>query len=527
MTKTACIISQLSLDFPDKSMFNHLDFTLYAQQTSAIIGRNGFGKSLLFKILHFQSTSALPYMGQVSWHTQHEYLPQIHRLDASNIAEALNVDTLYFAFKRIQQNTATYEDFDLVENQWHLPQHWNQQLSEANLPTDLEFPIQQLSEGQKTKLALCGLFLKKDHFLLLDEPSNHLDAKAREWLISCIRTHTAGVCIISHDRQLLNQVQHIYALNEHGLQHITGNYADYIHQYQMQTSALQQTIQHEKRHVKQLKQQQHAQQLKVQKKQQQGQKLRDSHSQAKVLLDFKKEQSGQSLGKMKTQQQRHMQEAQVSLKDKQMAWETIKPQKFEFQFKFSKQGEIFRIDRLNLPYTQVQPIQFSLHAHQKIHICGENGIGKSTLIQMIHHKTSSKIFFSGQSLYLDQSLSLLNDELSILENLNQFNPALLTVEWRNLLGQMRIRGDKATLLVSALSGGEKLKLLLLGLSQSQQHIDLLLLDEPENHLDIESRDLLAHAISSFAGAVILISHDAFFVKQCGITDRYVIKNESF
>ncbi|MFX9397311.1 AAA family ATPase, partial [Acinetobacter baumannii] len=97
-------------------------------------------------------------------------------------------------------------------------------LRSAHLPTDLNFPVKQLSEGQKTKLALAALFLKTDHYLLLDEPSNHLDQDARQWLIHHLKKHPAGALIISHDLTLLNEVDHIYHLNEHGLQHTTGNY---------------------------------------------------------------------------------------------------------------------------------------------------------------------------------------------------------------------------------------------------------------------------------------------------------------
>lgn len=111
----------------------------------------------------------------------------------------------------------------MVENHWDAPQQWQQILSNANLPTNLKFPIQQLSEGQKTKLALCRLFLKQDHYLLLDEPSNHLDTESRQWLIQSIYAHKAGVCVISHDQRLLNEVEYIYALSELGLQQITGN----------------------------------------------------------------------------------------------------------------------------------------------------------------------------------------------------------------------------------------------------------------------------------------------------------------
>ncbi len=100
------------------------------------------------------------------------------------------------------------------------------------------------------------------------------------------------------------------------------------------------------------------------------------------------------------------------------------------------------------------------------------------------------------------------------------NNELSELEWRNLLGQLRIRGDKGTQLLSQLSGGEKLKVALLALSQLNPAPELLLLDEPENHLDIESRELLANAIQSYEGAVLLVSHDQLFVESSGIHESF-------
>ena len=107
-----------------------------------------------------------------------------------------------------------------------------------------------------------------------------------------------------------------------------------------------------------------------------------------------------------------------------------------------------------------------------------------------------------------------------MDNLKHANPSINEVEWRNLLGQLRIRGEKSQIPLTCLSGGEQLKVALLAISQSAQKIDLLLLDEPENHLDIESRDVLAHAISEYKGAVILVSHDPSFIEKCRISDSF-------
>lgn len=522
MMQHACIISNLSLAFSAQQMFNQLNFVLFSRQTSALIGRNGLGKSLLFNILHLQHASGLAYSGQISWHVQHDHLAQLQRINAETIAQALNVDDLHAAFQRIENNHADFDDYERVEGAWDLPQKWQQILQNAQLPMDLNFPIQQLSEGQKTKLALCRLFLKQDRYLLLDEPSNHLDTQARQWLIESIRAHSAGVFLISHDRELLDQAQHIYALNELGLQHMSGNYTHYFQQYQQKTDALSQSIQHEKHKLKQLKQRQHDSLMKVQKRQGKGAQLRDSNSQAKCLLDFKKEHAEQSLGKLKVKQLAQTDVLQRNLHAKQIAIEKIKPQKFEFQLGATKQGEILRINDLKLSYACTEKIKFSLRAGEKIQLKGVNGVGKSTLLKQINDHESSEVFFSGICLYLDQNLSLLDSNLSVIENLAIFNPTILEVEWRSLLGQLRIRGEKALLKLAQLSGGEKLKVALLAISHSAKDIDLLLLDEPENHLDMESRALLAQAICQFQGAVILVSHDHYFVEQCGIHQAYLL-----
>lgn len=524
MTQQACVISQLSLEFSSKVMFQQLNFSLESHQVSALIGRNGQGKSLLMQMLNqtLKSDSILT-SGQISWHVKHAYLPQLHRLAAQTIAEALDILDIYQAFKRVEQSVANFDDYDLLEGKWDLPTLWNNLLESAGLPTDLDFPVKNLSEGQKTKLALSCLFLKSDHYLLLDEPSNHLDQESRKWLIDHLRKHPAGALIISHDRNLLNEVDHIYHLNEHGLHHTTGNYEKFYGQYQTHVAALEQSVQQGQRDVKHMKQKQHEVLMKAQKRERAGNKLRESNSQAKILLDFRKEQAGQSIAAIQSQHQRQISNSQNDLTDKKMRLETVKAQQFVFPTFHKKSGEILRIKKLKLKYGTQKPIDLAVQAAEKIHITGQNGIGKSTLLKAIQAQNKQpcdNIHLSVECFYLDQNFSFLCDEMTVIENLTHMNSELSELEWRNLLGQLRIRGDKGTQLLSQLSGGEKLKVALLALSQIHPIPELLLLDEPENHLDIESRELLATAIQSYEGAVLLISHDQTFVESCAIHESF-------
>lgn len=530
MTQQACVVSSLSLDFPHKSIFQNLNFSLFLNQKTALIGRNGQGKSLLMSILHRQNQMHISYNGDVQWQVPHLYLPQLQRIDLSlstTIADILDIQDLYQIFKRVENGSADFNDFEQLEQYWHLPQLWEKQLSDANLPTDLNFKTMHLSEGQKTKLALCHLFLHRDHYLLLDEPSNHLDAESRQWLIRQINQHPAGVLLISHDRVLLQEVEHIYALRSLGLQHISGGYDAYKSFIDLRTNALEQSIDQHKRDLKSIKTQQNEHLLKMQKRSEQAKKLRQSGSQPKMVLNAKKSQAEHSLANVQKQQLRQVDQIQTELSKQSSELEILKPQRFFFENHQSSKGEILRINNLKLPFGQINPIHFALNADQKIHLKGKNGSGKSTLLKLIKQSQSDVIdgiFLKANLAYLEQNLDILDSHLSAVENLMRFNDSLFATEWRNLLGQLRIRGDLSILAVDQLSGGEKLKVILLGMSHSKLPFDLLLLDEPENHLDIDSRDLLAQAIRGFTGAVILVSHDPVFVLNCGIDSSYALSD---
>lgn len=517
MTQQACIIQQLSLDIHSKNIFDQLHFNLPIQQCTGLIGRNGQGKSLLMQCL--AQVSKFSFIGQINWQCPVAYLSQFNRLRGNTIAQVLDIEDLVAAFKRIENNTASFQDYDLVEDKWHLPHEWQQQLEQAGLPLDLNFSVHLLSEGQKTKLALCRLFALKDHYLLLDEPSNHLDSTSRQWLISYLKAHTMGSLIISHDRLLLDEMQHILEFNEFGISHFSGNYTHYAKQSALQRHALEQDIEQEKRQLKQQVVQQHQILMKNQKRQASANKKRKTGSQAKVILDFKREQATQQSGQLIRQQQRQLHQEQLSLCNKKQRLETVKSQQFEFSSAVQKSGEILRLANTPHPYLQNAHFNFSLQSKEKIHLVGENGSGKSTLLRILSRDSSNENHDSlslSRSLYLDQNFSFLDQRLSALENLMDLNPDQTAEFWRNLLGQLRLRGDKVLQPLSELSGGEQLKVALIAMAHPLNSIDLLLLDEPENHLDIESRELLAKSIQSFNGAIILVSHDDYFVKQCGI-----------
>ena len=172
---TACNVQQLSISFGAELLWENINFNLAYANSSGLIGRNGLGKSVLMQVLSQQYPHEWHVQGQVNWQCPHHYLPQVQRLNVMTVAQALGITPLYQAFQRIEQGLADEADFELLADKWALPALWQQQLEEWALPVDLDAHVENLSMGQQTKLALCRLFLQPDAYLLLDEPSNHLD----------------------------------------------------------------------------------------------------------------------------------------------------------------------------------------------------------------------------------------------------------------------------------------------------------------------------------------------------------------
>ncbi len=263
--------------------------------------------------------------------------------------------------------------------------------------------------------------------------------------------------------------------------------------------------------------------MKAQKRKKTGEKLRASGSQATILLDAKKEQSEQSLSQLKKQQIKQLTQAKDELQHKQHQLEYYKSQSFEFTQPTKISGEILRCYELKIAYASTNPIQLAIKAGEKIHLRGVNGCGKSTFLKTIQgliKPIAGEIYSNAKLVYLDQNFCLLNQNISAYEFLKSTDSNLSEQQIRTALGNLQIRRDKSLAPISTLSGGERLKVALVALKF--QTVELLLLDEPDNHLDIESRELLARAIRSFHGSIILVSHDELFVKECGIEESYLL-----
>ncbi|MCH9692072.1 MAG: ATP-binding cassette domain-containing protein [Gammaproteobacteria bacterium] len=504
------------------TLFSDLNFSLNNTVTG-LVGRNGVGKSILAALL---TGDKAPYSGSV---TRSCNLGCLRQIDAdekifhyATISDFLNIKEKLCALARITAGGSDPRDFDLIGDQWLLREQIEQQLQLMGLPANPFLPCESLSGGQLTRLALHQLFQEEYDYLILDEPSNHLDGPGKAWLNAQIQQFTGGVLVISHDRSLLRSVDHILELTGLGLYHYGGGYGVYAEQKANILSRQQQRIDDAKADIKQIQRTAEKNRQKMQQRARQGKQLAGSGSQAKTLLDKQKNKAERSGGSRENTQNRQLGQMKDKLSGLLEQHERLKPQTFSLSQSEKRQSRILDVTDLRLPFIeQKTAITFSVAFGEKIQISGANGCGKSTLLKTIRGELSpiqGNIHLHIGLCYLDQHFTLLEHTKSAQENLAALCPHLSITDQRTLLAGVGLRREQADKRVANLSGGEKMKAAMLAVSHQLDNT-LLLLDEPDNHLDLDSRQMLAQALRDFNGSLLVVSHDQDFIKELALDEE--------
>ncbi|MBU6953429.1 ABC-F family ATP-binding cassette domain-containing protein [Hahella sp. HN01] len=502
------------------TLFSDLTFTL-DDKVTGLVGRNGAGKSILAALLTGDKT---PYSGSVTTFCRVGWLRQIGAeeklVQHETISDFLGVRDKLEALSRVAEGGCESHDFELIGDNWLLREELEQQLLALGLPVDPFLPCQALSGGQLTRLALHQLFQSDYGYLILDEPGNHLDEQGKRWLIEQMRRFHGGVLIISHDRDILRCVDDILELNSLGVHHYGGAYDVYAEQRANELASQERRIDHAKTQIKQMRQTMQKNREKAQQRAGQGKQVARSGSQAKVLLNSKKQDAERAGGSRESNQNRQMAQAQEQLSKLNKQHEMLKQQSLSLGKTEKRVSRILDITEVRLPYIQQEnDITFSVDFGEKIRLSGANGSGKSTLLKAIAGRLSpvhGDIQVRAGLCYLDQHFTLLDTAKSAQENLAHFCPHLSETDQRTLLAGIGLRRERADQAVATLSGGEKMKVAMLAISH-QPGDTLLLLDEPDNHLDLDSRLMLAQALRDFTGSLLVVSHDQDFIADIGVS----------
>lgn len=352
--------------------------------------------------------------------------------------------------------------------------------------------ISTLSGGEKTRLALACLLLKKPDILFLDEPTNHLDIGTLKWLEQYLKGYKGTIVLVSHDRYFLDEtVTRIFEVENHKLNIYEGNYSFYAVERKNRREA------ELRRYEKQQKEINRQEEMIRRFKQRGTEKLAKraaSREKRLAAMEVVEKPSGQS-GRMK-----------LSFKeDFQSGKDVLLAEDLSKSFGYgSKRVDLF------------EHVNLDIKRGERICIVGANGIGKTTLLKILMGDLSCntgriKIGHNVQFGYYDQGQQLLNGANTVIGEMQDAYRLYSDSEMRNILGRFLFRGEEVFLTVGALSGGEKARLSLLKLMLSGANV--LVLDEPTNHLDIESKEVFEEALLDFPGTCIIVSHDRYFLNR--------------
>ena len=506
-------------------LFEGLNLTVNAHQKVALIGNNGTGKSTLLQV-----TAGLlpPTTGQVIASAVPFYLPQhTGQLDGLTVAQALGVADKLAALQAILAGQVTDANLAALAEDWTIEERLQEALRHWNVAElDLAQPLAALSGGQKTRLLLAAVAIHQPELILLDEPSNHLDAAGRRQLYAFVEATKSTLLVVSHDRQLLQQLGPVAELSPRGLTLYGGDYAFYAAQKQVASTALHQEVKSKEKALRKAKETEREALERKQKLDARSKKNQGKAGLPPIVLGMRRNGAENSGARLKGQHAEKVGALAQELGELRQALPDLDKMTFGFAHSGLHQGKVLlEANDLNYAYGPRplwQPaLSFQLRSGERVALHGPNGAGKTTLIRLLlgqlMPQTGTLYRADFQAVYSDQDYSLLHKQLTVYEQAQQFNTtALLEHEVKIRLARFLFSKDEWTKPCGALSGGEQLRLLLCCLTLRSQAPDLIVLDEPTNNLDLQNLDILAAALTSYQGTLVVVSHDASFLTQIGV-----------
>lgn len=352
--------------------------------------------------------------------------------------------------------------------------------------------ISMLSGGEKTRLALACLLLKKPDILFLDEPTNHLDIGTLKWLEQYLKSYSGTIILISHDRYFLDQtVNRIFEVENHKLYTYQGGYSEYAEK----------------------KRQRREEELRKYEGQQ-----KEISRQEEIIRRFK-QHGTEKLAKRAQSREKRL--AQIDLIEKPEA--LVGKMKIHFKEQFKSGNDVIFAEGLEKGFGYgakrkelFRNVDFDIKRGERICIVGANGVGKTTLLKVLMNELDPdggrlKIGHNVQFGYYDQEQQNLNPSNTVFDEMKDSYRLYTDTEMRSLLGRFLFKNESVFLNVGSLSGGEKARLSLLKLMLSGSNV--LLLDEPTNHLDITSKEVFEDALLEFPGTLVVVSHDRYFLNK--------------
>lgn len=505
-----------SVSYGADTILEEINFEIKEKDKIAIVGRNGCGKTTLLKAIidnsmleqgvgeakfgvYKQGSTVIGYLKQIQFEDSNILMvDEIRKVYSEIIALEEKISILEKKLqvdsndKNIKEYTNALERYKLLDGYTYKKEYETAIYKFGFTKEDMKKTIGEFSGGQKTKIALIKLILSKPDILLLDEPTNHLDIETIEWLESYLESYPKAIVIVSHDRMFLDKiVNKVYEIEYGAITEYTGNFTAF---------EMQKRVNYEK----QLKDYEY-QQKEIKRLQAIADRFRYKPTKAKMALSKLK----------KIEQMKIVEEPnKYDLKS------------FSANFKLKEESGklVLKVSDLQIGYDKpIAKISFELYRGQKLGIIGANGKGKSTLLKTLMGYTNSisgdfEYGYHVDKEYFDQQMGFEDDNKTVLEEFEGDFPNLTITQTRASLASFLFFSEDIDRQIKLLSGGEKVRLQLCKILKKGPN--LLILDEPTNHMDIVGKETLENLLKAYTGTLIVVSHDRYFINK--IADSLLI-----
>ncbi|MCX5329983.1 ABC-F family ATP-binding cassette domain-containing protein [Streptomyces sp. NBC_00140] len=525
---TSITCTSLSFTWPDGTpVFEDLDIAFGPGRTG-LVGVNGSGKSTLLKLI---AGELAPADGAVRVAGEVGYLPQSVTLDTGlKVDEALGIADRRAALHAIEAGDVAEEHFETVGDDWDVEERALATLGELGLgDIGLDRTIGEVSGGESVLLRLAALLLRRPDVLLLDEPTNNLDLYARRRLYEAVASWPGVMVVVSHDRELLDLVDQIADLRSGEVTWYGGTFSAYEEALAVEQEAAERMMRVAEADLKKQKRELSDAQMKLARRKRYGQKMWDQKREPKIVMGARKRAAQESAGKHRIMHEERLAEARERLDEAVEAVRDDDEIRVELPYTAVPPGRnVLTLMDLELAYGAQVRGGFDLRGPERIALIGRNGAGKTTLLRTVAGELEP---VAGEATahvplrFLPQRLDVLDDELSVAENVARFAPGATNNRVRARLARFLFRGARADQQAATLSGGERFRAALAALMLAEPAPQLLMLDEPTNNLDMASVRQLTTALESYEGALIVASHDLPFLESIGITRWLLLDGE--
>ena len=496
----------------------------FGHERTGLVGRNGSGKSTLLGLISGDLTplaGAAHRTGTMGVLRQRLGLPS-----QGSVADALGAADGLAVLARIEQGAGNEDDFNRAD--WTLPERAASALAAMGLQgLDPARPLSTLSGGQATRAALAALVLNAPDLILLDEPTNNLDAGGRAAVADLLDGWKSGAIVASHDRALLERVDRIVELSGLGARVYGGGWSLYAERRREERDAAMSRLEIARREGRRVDEEAQEARERQARRDRNGRLKRARGDAPRILVDARKQRAEQSAGRGSNLAARKRGEAAAAMADAARKVELAEPLRIRMPEAAAPENRrVLAIEGVGWRAPGgawiLRGLSMNLSGTDRVAVMGANGTGKSTLLGLAAGTlapSEGHVHRHGAVAMLDQQVALLRPDQSVLENCRRLNPALSDNEAHAVLARFLFRNDAALKPAGSLSGGERLRAglacVLAGIAPA-----LLILDEPTNHLDIESIEMVEAALADYGGALLLVSHDEAFLAAVGV-DREI------